>query len=339
MSHPLRGLIRGLIVVPDDLGGSLHALARYLRYTRAAQLRVMSIEPDLALGFPRDLHEVPDGGQECLELIEGCQVLHAVDCDPFSFLESGDSLKKAIDTGRCTVSVQIDGTLSPAQNEELIRSSRERGWPVIATSARIAKTYALPFLPPFVPWWEGPYRPLLPGTRGREATRRPTVLQLASRRPLEAMPHLEDLADSIDDAGIENVVLDVMIGVSFPRLLQRRRWAHASLCPGEGGLSRGALEALVAGVPVISRVDRADLAVYEDLAGGEPAPVVGPETETMLAFIEGIQARQDGDASLRPWAKRVLDPERWSSYFEALWHDEARRSPAQGDSQLAAGSG
>jgi hypothetical protein len=176
------------------------------------------------------------------------------------------------------------------------------------------------FLPPVLPIWRPPWTPVLPGTHMR--TRRSVATIFAGTAgSLPEHPRLEALVERAER--VANVSADrhveVMCGRPHLQVLQRQRRAQLVLATADHGLPIAALEALAQGLRVVVDAPPEDFVPYALLAGGTPAPVLGPDE--LEVAIEELDASADPDEGAVAWAQCVLDPRRWLGACLRLYED------------------
>ena len=176
---------RVLMIAAQDVGGSLYYLGQELRRQGKFQCRLLTLGRDERAAFPGDLDQIYDGGEELKALLAAADVLHLVDCLPEELNLFGRPLSEWIESRRrLKVALQFDGRtpiVSGKAGEARVQTAKERGWSTWSTRPGLATRLGIDFLPPFIPWWRGPWSPLAPGTRKRESLRRPGVIFASSR--------------------------------------------------------------------------------------------------------------------------------------------------------------
>ena len=313
-----------LVIAHSDVGGSLCYLAQEMRRREKADVRVLTLNQDSFAHDSHDLNELYDGGQEIESLVDACDVLHFVDLPP---LEVEISKRPLVEKKNCKFVVQIDGRNLEHDVLATAKLAQERGWELLSTKPGFSLKTGAHFLPPFIPWWRGPWRPLLPGTRSLESIRRPGVVFTSSRVAIDRRPELEALLDRAEDfAAIRNhklgrdapaIYMESVVRKAHRQVLQRRRFAHLSLAVAHDGLALSALESLAQGVRVITDLNQEEAQLYREHAQGENVPVIA--CGALEQTIEHLSPREDGDPRLSDWARRCLDPTRWFEHCERLW--------------------
>lgn len=301
-----------LIVVSDDLAGSMNALARDLR--RLGQVvRVISLAPQPKLGFPVDLHQGIDGGRELLSVAGAATRLHLVDCS-FDVLGSWVSpIKAKIQVGKVQLSMQFDGALNATYVRQELRNHQVDPTQCWSTRPELAKELGVDFIPPYLPIERAPYRPLLPGARERQSKSERARFFFSARKPLLQYPEIEALLDTWESG--ERKDLDLRISGSHAEVLACRRRALVTACAGRQHLSRSALEALAAGLIVVCPRLGPWIEAYERLAEGQPAPVL--DQAQFLSAMEALTPETEPLLEARAWVSKVLDPKRWWQRFGA----------------------
>ena len=293
--------MRVFVVARRDIGGCLYHLCHELR-RRGLEVRLCVLEPDPA--FPHDLGPVLDAGAEARTLLAEADWIHLVDLDATQTRVHGASVLEAVRAG-AGLSVQFDrpGCLDPNGPEPAAV------WTTRPDMAGVG------FMPPFVPWWFGPWSPLTPGTRGRESVRRPLNVFASARVPLRRRPALEALVDRAEAAVLHVGRVETVVGRDHLQVLRRRRFSHLTLTEASVGLSLSALESLAQGVLTLATSPPASLEPYARLAG--VPPVVAPER--LEATLGGLQSRAEVRGREANYARRLLDPARWLDRCEALF--------------------
>ncbi|GEM_PF-4872158 len=318
---------RVLVITACDVAGQYYYLAQEMRRRALADVRVLTLGSDPAAGDPRDLAHLYDGGAELEAILDRCDAIHVVDLPPTELECAGRSI---VDIPGIKICAQVDGRNKDLKLDTLRAQASERGWALVSTRPGAAKHLGAKFLAPFVPWWRGPWRPLLDGCRSRESVRRPGIVFTSSRMAIDTRPTLESMLDDAEDyAAMRNhkhgrevpqVYMETVVRRPHRQVLQRRRFAHLTLTYSEDGLSLSALESLAQGVPVIADLSVSDASAYAALCGGELPPV--RSRADLATTVDEIRARAPGDATLSSWARRCLDPERWFETCGALWRSD-----------------
>lgn len=299
-----------LFVTADDVAGSLNALARDLR-TRKEDARVLSLSPDPDLEFPVDLHQSVDGGRELLSVAGQTTHLHLVDLCFDHLGPWASPLKAKIEVGQVTLSLQFDGAISASMIRQELRAWGSRPRSCIATRPELAKKLQIDFLPPYLPISRAGYRPLRPGTRSREQKNKRARFYFAARRPMTHYPAVEALIDRWD--AHDNRDVEVQIGKRHADVLARRRRTQITACGAKNYLSRSGLEALAAGLRVVSPNLGDWQEAYAALADGQAPPLM--DAQHFEQHYQEILASTESDLQARAWAVKVLDPRRWWQHF------------------------
>lgn len=299
-----------LIVVADDVGGSMNALARDLR-RQGHNARVLSFAPELSLGFPIDLYQGVDGGRELLSVAGQAEHLHLVDCS-FDMLGPWASpLRAKIEVGRVSLSLQMDGGLSVAHYKQELRAWKAQSTHCVATRPGLACTLGVEFLPPYIPVQQANYRPLVTGTRQRENKNRNARFFFSAQHPLSNYPQVESLLDAWEAQDGKDV--EVLTGAHHREVLRKRRRAHLTVSTGSDYYSRSCLEAWAAGLRVVAlSQDPTWVQAYEALAGG-PSPAL--DKASFEQALSQVDAHQVPDLDAHRWAHQLLDPRRWWTRF------------------------
>lgn len=308
-----------LIVVGDDVAGSMNALARDLRM-RGQKVRVLSLDPRSEFGFPVDLYQNVDGGRELLSIAGQATRLHLVDTSFDHLGPWASPLKARAQVGQLELSLQFDGAL----NSTMIRQELDAWGSTprlrICTRPGLAKAFGLDFLPPYLPIGRAKYRPVQPGTRMRAPKTRKARFYFAGRHPLQHYSGLESLMDRWEAR--EDKDLELQTAKAHGDVLTRRRRAHLSAGTGRGYFSRSTLEALAAGLRVVCPHLGDWQDAYSALAQGRKAPVLS--LDDFERALEEVTPLSEPLAEARAWACQVLDPHRWISRFERVGDDKAR---------------
>lgn len=315
--------MRLVVLARHDVAGSWFHLAGVLRQRGIADARVVTFGYDPARGWPVDIADVFDGGQELQHLLREADAFHLVDLVP-SDVELFDGLVGTRSgNGGARVSLQVDERPSPAMAREISRLASRNGWPLLATRPNMVP--GAEFVAPFLPLWRAPWQPTAAGTRARTRTPERIVFASCAAR-LRDEPRLEAMVERAERAAasLPDVRVEVLVGRTHLATLQRRRRAHLVL-DGDDGLGRTGLEALAQGIPTVLELSAADHEAWSALAGAPP-PVVP-------AFaLEGAMAElQDGlepELALRRWALCAAAPERWLQRCLAWWSDGSTRRAA-----------
>lgn len=294
----------------DDLGGSMNALARELR-RRGHNTRVLSLAPDPELGFPVDLHASIDAGRELLAVADSCTRLHMVDC-AFELLGPWASIiKEKIEAGQAELSLQFDGEMPRSQalaEQKAWGNKISRQW---ATRPVLAEQLGCDFYPPYLEIQRPGYLPVAPGTRSRETKDRRARFFYAGRFPLVQYPAVEALVEQWED--LSGGELKVLTRAEHRMVLSERRFASFTACNGVDYLSRSTLEALAAGLHVVSPFLGTWCEAYQDLAGGKAVPCL--DVEQYRKCLSDVQAYLEPDLEARRWVQALLQPERWIAAF------------------------
>ena len=194
---------------------------------RGVDARLITLAPPQAGGFPTDIADVFDGGAEIRALIDTADVFHFVDVLPAQLELFDRKLAQAV-LGRPVI-VQLDDPADLILAREARRSASAGRFTLITTRPGIARRTGATLYAPFVPWWRGPWTPLLPGTRGRESVRRPGVVFASSLEPLHRKAGLERLVDEADSLIAGANLLETACERSQRTVQARRRFAHVAL--------------------------------------------------------------------------------------------------------------
>lgn len=299
-----------LIVVADDVGGSMNALARDLR-RQGHNARVISFAPDLSLGFPIDLYQGVDGGRELLSVAGQAEHLHLVDCS-FDMLGPWASpLRAKIGVGRVRLSLQLDGALSVAHCKQELRAWKSQCTSCVATRPGLARALGVDFLPPYIPVQRANYRPLVAGTRKREGKNRSARFFFSAQHPLSNYPQVESLIEAWETKDGKDV--EVLTGALHREVLRKRRRAHLTASTGSDYFSRSSLEAWAAGLRVVAlSQDKSWTQAYEALAGA-PAPAL--DRAAFERALDEMGASDPVDLAAQRWVHQLLDPRRWWGRF------------------------
>lgn len=312
--------MRVLVIAARDVGGCMYYLCQEQR-ARGVNARLITLAPPTAGGFPTDIADVYDGGAEIRTLIDTADVLHFVDVLP-SQLELFDRKLAESVVGRPVI-VQLDDPGDGLLAREARRCATAGRFALITTRPGIARRTGATLLAPFVPWWRGPWTPLLPGTRGRESVRRPGVVFASSLEPLHRKAGLERLIDEAEGLLSGDDLLETACERSHRAVQGRRRFAHVALVASRDGLGLSGFEAMAQGLEVVCDLDPDTMSMYATLAGGS-APPVRPSDE-LAKVVAGLEPRRGPHEPSITWARAALDPTRWYAL-----HAEAKKGePAQ----------
>lgn len=312
--------MRVLVIAARDVGGCLYYLCQEQR-ARGVDARLITLAPPAAGGFPTDIADVFDGGAEIRALIDGADVFHFVDVLPAQLELFDRKLAEAV-VGRPVI-VQLDDPSDMMLAREARRSATAGRFALITTRPGIARRTGAMLHTPFVPWWRGPWTPLLPGTRGRESVRRPGVVFASSLEPLHHKAGLERLVDEAEALLTGENLLETACERSHRAVQSRRRFAHVALVSSRDGLGLSGLEAMAQGIEVVCDLDPDAMSTYASLAGGVAPPV--RSSDELATVISELEPRRGPHDSSITWARAALDPTRWY----ALYAEAKKGEPAQ----------
>ncbi|MBX7081749.1 MAG: hypothetical protein K1X88_21275 [Nannocystaceae bacterium] len=300
-----------LVFALRDPAGSWVHLARALRAEGVVQARVVTLEHDPQCGWPTDIAEVFDGGQELAHLVDHADGFCLVDLQPEEVTLFGGRVAARIERGDVRVAMQIDSTRNELRARALARTAAHRGWPLVCSRPGLAGTAGVETLAPFLPLTRAPWLPQPPGTRAR-ARRHQAMVFASALGPLRDDAELEGWVDAAEALAASNpgVRVEVLCARAHGIVAARRRRASLSLVGG--GLGRTALESLAQGVPVVTTMTPPEHAAWSLLAGAPP-PVHEPASLPQL--LAALHPAADPDLRLRAWALRAAAPQRW---FDAV---------------------
>lgn len=305
--------MRVLVLARRDAAGAWCGLATELR-RGGHDVRVVTFEPRADLGWPTDLAEIYDGGQELGTLLANADAFHFVDLLPREVALLDAKVHARIAAGARVV-LQCDAVPDSARAREIVATANANGWPVVTTTPLGKLVPGAELLAPFVPWWRAPWVPQANGTRPRVRKTERVVLA-SSVRPLREVPKLEALVDRAESIAREasDVRVDVLCGRPHSLVLQRQRRAHLVLTVN--GLGRTGLEALAQGIAVVADLDVGAWEAWAALGGALP-PVV--PSSALAERIHALAFDGGPDARRVAWARTVLDPTRWFRACERWW--------------------
>jgi len=314
-------VVRLLILARHDVAGSWFHLSALLRRHGIADARVVTFAHDPTLGWPVDIADVFDGGQELEHLMRTADAFHLVDLLPDDVPLFDGLLARRCDGG-AGLTLQVDERPTPVRVREIERVASERGAQIVATRPHVVPDAEL--IAPFVPLWRAPWIPQCSGTRSRTRTAERTVFASTTTR-LRDRPRLEALVERAELAARElgDVRVEVLAGKPHAHVLQRRRRSHLVLVGGSG-LGRTGLEALAQGVPIVAELSAAEHEAWSRLAGSPP-PVV--DVFALERAIDELDRMVEPDPGLRRWAEAAADPRRWLERATTWWNgDRSRRA-------------
>ncbi len=278
---------------------------------------------DPALGWPADIADVFDGGQELEYLIRTAEAFHFVDLLP------GDvALFDGLVARRCTtepvrVTLQVDERPQVAWAQELGRLCEQYNWPLVSTRPRVHPSAE--FIAPFVPLWRAPWIPACIGTRQRTRTGERIVFASSATR-LRDQPRLETLVERAEAASrkLTDVRVEVLTARPHSAVLQRRRRSHLVLV-GADGLGRTGLESLAQGIATVAELSAADHEAWTRLAGAPP-PVI--PAHALEAAMSELAVELEPDLARRRWALAAADPQRWIDRCSSWWTGDSTQRAA-----------
>ena len=288
------------ILTAADPYRCLHHLAQQLRRS-GTDCRVIALAPPPDHGGPYDIAHVPDGGAELRHVLDHASTLHLVDVLPTHARLLDRTAAHWVERGARLV-LQRDRPVTGLEARAWERTAARHSCPVIVTRPATLPGVATHYVPPFIPWWRGPWTPLLPGTRAR--SRRGHLHVFAScPGELREEPGLEDMIDLAERTATAHADVRVELVCRAPTEVARRRRRHADvvLDGGVQGLSPAGLEALAQGVPVISPLAEASAQKY-----GPHLPVYAPDA--LGAILDRLSPGADPDPMVTAWARGHCAP-------------------------------
>lgn len=315
--------VRLLVLARLDVAGSWFHLSTALRQRGIADARVVTFASDPALGWPVDIADVFDGGQELEHLMRTAEAIHLVDLLPEDVGLFEGLVPRRCEAGQVRVSLQVDERPGPHRVREIGAVAARHGWSVVSTRPHVIP--GAEFLAPFIPLWRAPWIPTCAGTRARTRTAERIVFASCATR-LRDQPRLEALVERAEAAARElpDVRVEVLSGKAHDLVLQRRRRSHLALA-GSEGLGRSGLEALAQGVATVAELSAADHEAWTDLAGSPP-PIV--PAFVLEAAMSELGREGEPDLERRRWAEAAADPRRWLDRCTAMWSDGSTRRAA-----------
>lgn len=306
--------MRLLVLCRHDVAGSWFHLSTLLRQRGIADARVVSFAHDPAQGWPADIADVFDGGQELEHLMRAADAFHLVDLLPQDVALLGGIVPERCASGRVRVTLQIDERPWAHGVRGIVEAAGEHGWAMVETRPNMIP--GARFLAPFVPLWRAPWLPVGSGTHARTRTAERTVIASCGER-LRDHPRLEALVDRAEIAarGRPEIRVEVLAGRPHAQVLGRQRRSHLALV-GDDGLGRAGVEALAQGVPTVVELSAGDHDAWTRLAGAPPPVVPAFALEAAVAAIGGDHAH---DLSRRRWAEAAADPRRWLAQCAGWW--------------------
>lgn len=275
---------------------------------------MVTFHHDPESGWPVDIADVFDGGQELLHLLQHADAYHFVDLLPDDVALFDGLVAERVASGRVLVSLQIDERPSPIEARRIGTIAARHSWPVVTTRACTLPGARL--LAPFMPLWRGPWQPLAEGTRARMLGHERLVFASCDRR-LRDEPRLESLVERAEAMArrLPELRIETAVGRTHAHVLARRRRAHLVL-GGDEGLGRDGIEALAQGIATVAELSCAEHEAWSALAGA-PIPVVAPhQLEDVLTDLD--RAAQ-GCGARHEWAMRAADPTRWFGQCRSWW--------------------
>lgn len=312
--------VRLVVLARQDVAGSWFHLSALLRQRGIADARVVTLAHEPTHGWPVDIADVFDGGQELEYLMRTADAFHLVDLLPDDVPLFDGLLARRCDGG-ASLSLQVDERSTPGHVREVERVANERGASVVTTRPHVVPNAE--FLAPFIPLWRASWMPTCPGARARARSAERIVFASTPGR-LRDRPRLEALVERAELASRElpDVRVEVLAGKPHGQVLQRRRRGHLTLVGGNG-LGRTGLESLAQGVPVVAELSAAEHEAWSELAGAAP-PVI--DVFALEAAMDGLDRCIEPDPALRRWAEAAADPNRWLARCSAWCAQSSRRA-------------
>jgi hypothetical protein len=308
-----------LVLARQDVRGSWAHLATQLRHQGLAEVRVVTFHHDPEQGWPVDIADVFDGGQELLHLLRQADAYHFVDLLPDDVSLFDGLVAERVASGRVLVSLQVDDRPSPIDARRISATASRHGWPVVATRACTLPGARL--LAPFIPLWRGAHSPLAAGTRARMLGGERIVFASSEGR-LRDNPRLESLVERAEAMArrVPELRIETVVGRPHAQVLARRRRAHLVL-GGDDGLGRDGLEALAQGIATVAELSCAEHEAWS-VIGGAPIPIIAPhQLEDALLDLDRVLPGCD---ARREWAMRAADPTRWFGQCASWWSTTTR---------------
>ncbi len=314
--------VRLLVLARHDLGGAWCHLSTVLRQQGVVDARVVTFAHDPATGWPVDIADVFDGGQELEHLLLDADAYHLVDLLPGDVTLFDGVVGRRCAQGRVQVSLQLDARPSAAVAREVEQLAGQHGWPVVSTRPNTVPSAE--FIAPFIPVWRAQWQPVCAGTRDRTRNGERVVIASCDGR-LRDEARLETLVDRAEAAAsrLADVRVEVLEGRPHPLVLQRQRRSHLAL-HGDDGIGRASLESLAQGVATVAELSAADHEAWTRLAGAPP-PVIAPhDLEAVIAELPYVAE----DPARRRWAEAAASPRRWIDRSRAWWRSGSSRRAA-----------
>jgi hypothetical protein len=312
-------IVRLVVLTRQDIAGSWFHLSALLRQ-RGIDARVVTFAHEPALGWPVDIADVFDGGQELEHLMRTADAFHLVDLLPDDVPLFDGLLAHRCDAD-ASLSLQVDERATPMRVREIERAASSTGASIVTTRPHVVPNAQ--FIAPFLPLWRAPLIPTCPGARTRVRNGERIVFASTPGR-LRDRPRLEALVERAELAAREltDVRVEVLAGRPHGTALQRRRLAHLTLVGGDG-LGRTGLESLAQGIPVVTELSAAEHEAWTNLAGAPP-PVI--DVHSLEAAMDALDRSVEPDPGLRAWAEAAANPRRWLDHCTRLWSAPSRRA-------------
>lgn len=311
-------VVRVLVLARHDVRGSWVHLAAQLRHQGLADVRVVTFNPEPERGWPVDIADVFDGGQELLHLLRNADAFHFVDLLPDDVHLFDGLVGERIASGSVYVSLQVDERPSPIDARRIAATAARHGWPLVTT--RPCTIPNAQFLAPFMPLWRGQWQPLADGARARMIGGERLVFASSEQR-LRDTPRLESLVERAEAMArrLPELRIEVAVGRPHAHVLARRRRAHLVLV-GEDGLGRDGLESLGQGIATVAELSYAEHEAWSVLAGSTIPIVAQHNLEEVLAQLDRAP---DGANGRHQWALTAACPRRWFTQCASWWSGSA----------------